>query len=413
MEGTFLYMDNKLHTPVGVRDILPEEFAFKREVVSKIEDVFGRYGYKQISSPMLEYTEVFEQAGVVSNNMYRFIDRDGAVLGLRSDMTPPIARIAATKYNEADLPLRFSYTENSFINRESFQGKLHEFTQSGVELIGVNSIDADAEALCVAINALVAAGLKTFKIQIGHVDFLRGILEESSLSESDTSALKALILSRNFADASAFVAEKDTGAHIKELFKSLIILGGGIEDLDAVSRLVKNPLSLRALDELKAMSALLSEIGLSEFVSFDLNMVGNLDYYTGLIFRGHTPGTGFSILDGGRYDGLPSRFGKPYPAVGFALRINHIVGALQATPVTFADTLLAYDTDMRAKALLTGDELRMRGLYVENSLISGGFEENINHARSRKLKGVIYFSSNGQIRLYDIDEDKEVIAWNI
>ena len=141
-------MDAKLHTPEGVKDYLPCEAAFKSEVERNIETVFYRYGFLPVSSPTFEYMEVFDGNGGLSpNQMYKFIDRDSSSLALRADMTPVIARIAATAYEKKDIPLRFYYFENVFRHNENYQGKLREFTQAGIELIGVNSYDADAEKI--------------------------------------------------------------------------------------------------------------------------------------------------------------------------------------------------------------------------------------------------------------------------
>ncbi len=402
--------NNKLHTPEGGKDVLPQEFAFKKEVEKRIEMIFHSYGYRSLTTPMLEYLEVFEGTGSVSvKSMYKFIDRDGEILTLRSDMTPAIARLAATKYDKDALPLRLCYTENSFINRDSFQGKLHEFTQSGVELIGVNSIAADTEAITVAVKSLQASGLKALRLDLGHVDFLRGVMQEAALDPECAEAVLDFISKRDFASVWAMTEGLSLPEGIKCIFRELPMLCGDKSLIDKAKGLVKNACSLQALDSLAALLRVLEHLDVE--ISLDLSMSGNLEYYTGIIFRGFTFGTGYSILDGGRYDGLISKFGKDYPAVGFAIRINHLVTALTNQGVCFenelADTLLAYAEGAMEEALLIGEQLRKQGVFVENALVGGDFDSNIQHARQRGLKGLVYLLDKENIRLYDLENNEE------
>ena len=167
---------NKLHTPEGVKDYLPLELKLKKTIECNIANVFKNYGYLPITSPTFEYNDVFcGMGGVKDNRVFKFLDRDGALLVLRPDMTPAIARIAATAYNKKQLPLKFYYIENMFRTNENYQGKLREFTQAGIEFLGVNSIEADAEVVSAAINALLEVGVKDFKIDLGHALFLKGV----------------------------------------------------------------------------------------------------------------------------------------------------------------------------------------------------------------------------------------------
>ena len=131
--------DNKLYTPVGVRDILFNECDIKRYVSHEIGEVFRSFGYQQVETPTFEYMEVFsdEKLGATKQKeMYRFFDRDGSILALRTDMTPPIARIVATCFEKKHLPMRFSYFGNVFRYNEEYQGKQREFYQAGIELLG-------------------------------------------------------------------------------------------------------------------------------------------------------------------------------------------------------------------------------------------------------------------------------------
>jgi len=396
--------ENKLRTPEGVTDYLPKDYALKKEIESRIETVFYRYGYSFITSPTFEYSEVFGDSSD-SAAIYKFIDRDGAVLALRPDLTPPIARIASTNYSYEDAPLRFCYVENAFRYNESYQGKLREFTQAGVELIGVSSDDADAEVIAVAINSLIAAGISDFRVDIGQVEFLKGVIEEASLTEDDNNVLMGHILNKDFAETEKFISSKQTPGGVKTILSDLSFYIGDIGILSGCRDLVTNNRALTAIRRLEDIYGILKGYGLEKYVSFDLSMLGMLDYYTGIIFRGYARGAGFSVIDGGRYDRLCGSFGKNFPAVGFAIRVNNLMPVFESQniiiPAPAADTLVAYTEEGRDAALNAADELRSGGLFVENSLLGGDPEQNIAYAKKKNIGGLIYFKDNKRAELID------------
>lgn len=402
--------DNKLHTPDGVKDYLPAEYSVKRELEKRMECVFNSYGYSCVSSPTFEYMEVFDGKGSVSSRqMYKFLDRSGEILALRSDMTLAIARIAATAYGPSDMPLRFHYFENAFRYNESYQGKLKEFTQAGVELIGVNSNDADAEVIAVAINSLLAAGITEFRLDIGQVDFFRGLLLESALDSDTCLDIQNFILNKEYTGVFEIINKCDLKDGIKQLFMELPLLIGSKAVIDKVKPSITNEKSLRALNDLENIYDILCDYGLNEYIRFDLSMVGHLDYYTGLIFRGYISGTGVSVIDGGRYDSLISKFGGNYPSVGFAIKVNELLNKMDANAVnmTSSDTLLAYTEKGRKSALLTADELRTGGLKIENSLAGYDLDKSIEYAKARNMDGILFFLDDQNIKLINLKENTE------
>ena len=142
-------MKQLLHTPEGVRDIYNAEYAKKLEVERRIRKAMELFGYRGIEPPTFEFFDIFrkERGSVSPREMFKFFDRDGETMVLRPDFTPSIARCASKYYMEESLPVRLSYMGNAFINESSLQGRLKEFTQAGVELIGDASADADAEVV--------------------------------------------------------------------------------------------------------------------------------------------------------------------------------------------------------------------------------------------------------------------------
>ena len=153
-------MEQKLHTPEGVRDIYNKECETKLALQKKLNTVLHLYGYKDIQTPTFEYYDVFrEEIGSTSTQeLYKFFDREGNILALRPDITPSIARAAATLFENEDFPIRLCYAGNTFINHSSYQGRLKENTQLGAELIGLDAIEADAEMIAMVVDGLKKTG---------------------------------------------------------------------------------------------------------------------------------------------------------------------------------------------------------------------------------------------------------------
>lgn len=429
----------KLHSPEGFTDYLPEANLLKEITEFNISEVFKRYGYKSISSPTLEYVEVFEGSGnAAKNDRYQFTNKSGDVLALRSDVTPPIVRIATRNYKGSDLPLRFSYIQNIFKDSTNYTGKLKEVTQAGVELIGNSSPEADAEVIAVAINSLLLAGVTDFQIDIGHVDFVGGFLAEEDFFDNDNFSTKydinkdanfkegikekihKLLIKKDFATAVSIAKDFGVKEDVITALDEIALLSGNIEIIDKVRerlatfKTFKETTKNRILDVLSYLEQLykiIEDYALSNYVVFDLSIAGDMDYYSGIIFKGYTKGVGFSLIDGGRYDHLSENFGKEFPAVGFAIKINNVLMATQSKlelSMKSADTLIAYDENHRQEAIITADELRSSGLLVENSFVTGGITENIEYAKSRGIDGLIYFAD--KITLVDIKTSEQKIT---
>jgi ATP phosphoribosyltransferase regulatory subunit len=342
---------------------------------------------------MLEYAEVFEGTGSAPlHQMYRLIGGDGDILTLRSDMTPPVARISATHFTPADAPLRFYYTENAFRCHESYKGRAGEFSESGVELIGATGIEADAEVIALAVNSLLLAGLKDFRFCISHVDFLKGAMEESGLPNAEKTLALEYLAAHNIVAAESIIKGASLPLGVRPLFERMNLLTGGLEMIDEVEAYVSNRASVLALQMLRELYDVISDYGLSDYILFDLGMTGTLDYYTGVVFRGYARGTGFSLLDGGRYDNLVKQYGQDLPAVGFALKLDNLATILNGNTKPTSDVLIAYTKDGREAALKKAAYLRADGVRVENCLVVGEPREfYVAEAKKRGISQLMYF----------------------
>ena len=384
-------MNTLLHTPDGVRDVYGRECAAGRKIQDGILKQFSLYGYECIDTPSFEFFDVFNQPGgtVSSREMYKFFDRDNRTLVLRPDMTPAVARAAAKFFGDEDHAVRLCYSGSIFQNHYNYKGSLSEMAQTGVELIGDESVDADVETIILAVESLLASGLREFQIEVGDVEFYRGLVEEAGLTPEEDYSLRTLIENKNVFGVEEFVDANITDPALRRGFLKLPELFGSIETVSGASELTDSPAARKAIRRLQKISDLIGIYGLSEYVSFDLGLLSMHDYYTGMIFRGYSYGTGDYIVQGGRYDRLLKQFGKDAPAVGFGITLNRLMSALLgqkvAIPVEPVTALVVYDKQGTAKAVKKIREMRSEGKRVAAELFRPGRTEEDYRAYAGRI----------------------------
>ena len=305
-------------------------------VENKINNLFNLYGFHNIQTPTFEFFDIFskERGSVASKNMYKFFDREGNTLVLRPDVTPSIARLAAKYYMDVNVPIKLCYNANTYINNSELQGKLKEITQLGCELINDDSVEADAEMIALVVESLKAAGLEEFLVEIGHVDFYNGILQDCGLDAETENEINNYIQNKNDFGVEEILNREGVTGEAKEAMLKLPELFGSVEVLDKAQQLTSNKTALDAIKRLKSLYSILEDYGVSKYISFDLGTSSNYGYYTGIIFKGYTYGTGDKIVAGGRYDKLLSQFGKNAASIGFAIYMDQIMVALNAKSYT-------------------------------------------------------------------------------
>lgn len=366
-------MNNQLlHTPEGVRDIYNEECEKKLVLQEKLHLTLKRHGYHSIQTPTFEFFDIFgkEIGTTPSKELYKFFDREGNTLVLRPDITPSIARAAAKYFMDEDMPIRLSYMGNTFINNNSYQGRLKECTQLGAELIGDNSVDADAEMIAMAIASLKNSGLKEFQISVGHVEFFRGLMEAAGLNEEQEENIRELIANKNFFGVEEEISSYTMNANLKALFSMVGTLYNDVADFEEAKKYAADyPKVYKALRRLEDIDAVLKIYGVEEYVTYELGMLNNYHYYTGVIFAGYTYGSGEPIVSGGRYDRLLPYFGKDAASIGFAFVVDKLMAALvrqkKEIPVVHDNRLIVYKPKAQAQAIKNASELRTQDKNVE------------------------------------------------
>ena len=361
-----------LHTPEGVRDIYNEECEKKLILQDNLYGMLRQYGYHPIQTPTFEFFDIFsrEIGTTPSKELYKFFDREGNTLVLRPDITPSIARSAAKYFGEEDMPIRLCYMGNTFINNNSYQGRLKESTQIGAELIGDCSVDADAEMISMVVECLQTAGLKNFQLSIGHADFFRGLMEAAGLYEEQEEELRTLISNKNFFGVEEFAETLNLNENLKQLFAMLGNLYTGSDELSKAKNYAKEyPRILNAIDRLESLHNILKIYGIERYVTFELGIISNYQYYTGIIFYGYTFGSGEAIVKGGRYDNLLTYFGKNSASIGFAFGVDQLMAALSRQkieiPLEHKTLLIVYHAARRNEAIFQAGEQRQEGRPVE------------------------------------------------
>ena len=308
-------------TPPGTRDVLPDEMRELRELAAGLRRAFQDAGYGEVRTPALEYEDVLRRGDDrAAAPGFRLFDSDGHVLALRSDTTVPIARLVATRYADAEPPLRLCYFAHAFRAAERGRGQSIEFLQGGLELIGPSAPEGDVEVVALVLGALEQAGLRRHRIGLGDASLYERLLETLEVAPEQRGPLLERLGRRDLVGLERKVDELGLRGEARELLVTLPTLRGGPEVLDRV----RGPLVGPAIESLRRCYELLAERGVADRVIVDLGLVLELGYYTGAVFELYDPAVGFALGSGGRYDDLLGRFGRPLPACGIALHLERL-----------------------------------------------------------------------------------------
>lgn len=414
-------MDQRgLHSqlPTGVKIYLPEEAARLRGLQERLMGVFRLWGFREVMTPTYEFFDVLAVGTdeALQERMFKFVDREtGRMLALRADVTPQIARIAATRLRDRPKPYRLAYRTNVFRYDEPKVGRQREFYQAGVELIGLDKPEADAEMIAMAIEGFRAAGLGRFQIDVGQVEFVRGILEGLGLERPAARALRDTLRRKDAAELQRLVAELRPRARTVELLLALPTLHGRAEVLSRAAKLVENPRSERAVANLAEVHRLLTAYGLTDAIMLDLGEVRGFDYYSGINFEGYVEGFGVELCGGGRYDHLLARFGEPCPATGFAFDVNRLLLALESQGIELAvpgpEVFIIDFTEDKATALALSRQLRDLGLAVARDIMSRPLADSLAYAREiRAVRAVVIDAAGlarGEVRVLELATGRE------
>jgi len=375
---------NKI-TPEGIRDFIFEECTAREDVAGKLTRLFDSRGYSPVTTPGLEFMDVF--SSFPAEAMYKLSDPNGRLMVLRADTTMPLARVAATRLKDYPVPLRICYKQNVYTVNQEMSGRSDEVFQAGVELIGANSKRADLEVLLLAIEGLKRCDAPDFKVEIGHAGFFKAIAEPFNLSDDVMEEIRLFIELKNYAMLNDYLVSLDNKDAL--ILNKLPRLFGAGETFEAAKEMCKSDKSFEILDYLSEIYNDLCAVGLKEKIIVDMGLVQHNDYYSGLIFKGFVSGSGETAMSGGRYDNLLSQFGIERKATGFAINVDILAksNALIKEKRRSPDIIVFGEKGCEAKAIEYANSLTSDGKICETALCETE-EEAREYAKSRGITEV-------------------------
>ena len=367
-------MENKekvWEIPYGTRDFLPREAAEKRAIETAIAEEFNRWGYDEIVTPTVELLDTLTavSGSDMEPHMFKLFDKNNRTLALRHEMTTPIARVAASRMKDEKLPLKLSYISSVFRYEQTQTGRQCEFHQAGVELLGSDKPTTDAEIIALAVSVMKQAGLNDFIICLGQVDFINGLMKQCGIESKDKAKIRSAIEQRDLVGLNRIVDHTDISEDAKTKVKEIPLLHGGKDVLKKAYSMINNEQSRKALDNLSEIYTLLEAYNVAEYITFDLGVIRDFSYYTGMVFEAYTPGLGYPLCGGGRYDNMLTDFGTELSATGFAVGIERIMLALERHGLKCEkkqrDVYVAFAAGKATEAIKAVQKLRRAGEACE------------------------------------------------
>lgn len=382
----------------------------KRLVQDRLRELFFLSGYDEVETPTLEHIDVFTgvKASIEQDQMIKLFDPDGKILVLRPDITMPIARIAATKLKTLSLPLRISYICNVFRNQKAQSGKQSEIAQAGIELLGVSEPEADAEVIATAVQSFINLEIKEFQIDIGQVEFFKGLIAQAGMGEEWEEEIRSHIDQKNMLGLELVLKESKISDSLKNTIYDLPKLYGNGDMLKTAQKMSNNPRCESAIENIREVYSILMDFGFERYLTFDLGMVQSFNFYTGIIFRGITSELGYPICGGGRYDRLVNEFGHDIPATGFAIGIKRILMVLERQKnlcsIPTVDVLVVCERDYRQEAYCLVNKLRSDGYRTEVFIPTKQDYDYISYANKKNIPKIIHVDSKGSHEMSTIRE---------
>jgi ATP phosphoribosyltransferase regulatory subunit len=319
----------KFATTPGTRDVLPPESTRLLDVQGRIRDRFELFGFREVLTPALEYSEVIEEHGL-RDVSYKLFDQDNQMLLLRPEMTTPIARLISQRLAGSPPPHKLSYVLPAYRRASVGRGQSAELYQAGVEVVGSASPREDASTIALLVDVLQSLGLSApsdFAVVLGqsafYAGYLRHVVPDAATAVTGALAAKDLVAIDDLAEG----LPADAAAGVRGIPR---IVGPAADEslIDEAGRFAVGEQAREALENLREILRHLEAHGALGAVILDLGLSGRHEYYTGAVYEAYAAGLGFTVANGGRYDNLLRRFGKELPATGFAIYLERLLSVL-------------------------------------------------------------------------------------
>lgn len=357
--------------PLGMRDTLPELYEKKHQVRSSIAETMKLWGYQFIETPTLEYYETVGAASAILDaQLFKLLDKEGHTLVLRPEMTTPIARVAASKLLNEDLPVRLAYSANVYRAQQREGGRPAEFEQIGVEYLNDNTVSCDGETIALLISSLKKAGLSEFQVSIGHVGFSQELFMQILGTNGRATALRKFLYEKNYVGYRESVQSFNLSSIDKQRLLKLLQLRGGEEVIEYALDVIENDKGKQAITELQELWDVIKDYGVEEHVKFDFSIVSHMSYYSGILFEVYAGNVGFPIGNGGRYS-LLEKFGKSATATGFAVRLDMLLEAMGGGQTEASGHCILFSQERRKEAFDLARKMHEEGTRTVLQDITG------------------------------------------
>ena len=395
----------------GFRDFLPESMMPRERVIDTARRVYRSYGFAPIDTPALEYLEILTGKGSDETDrlMYRFKDHGDRDVGMRFDLTVPLARFVAQHAHELGTPFKRYHIAKVWRGENTHRGRYREFMQCDFDTIGTVAITADIEMVAVIDDLIRALGIEQFTIHINHRQVLNGVLEKHGLLDKSTEILRALDklakIGRAKVTAEMMATAGATCEQAEQILQLAEIRGTNEEVLAALEPLIEG--NARGQDGVQKLAQIVGgarAAGVADsHLRIDVSIARGLDYYTGTVvetFLDQLPNIG-SICSGGRYDDLAGVYTKQkLPGVGASLGLDRLLAALEELGMlekvsTPAPVLLVNFDDQRLHDYLRlAAQLRAAGIGVEFYPESKKMPQQLKYADRRGFQIAIIAGEN-------------------
>lgn len=363
----------------GFRDHLPDTMMPREQLIETAKRIYRSYGFAPIDTPALEYLEVLAGQGSdeTDKQMFRFEDAGGRKVGMRFDLTVPLARFAAEHINQLGTPFKRYHIATVWRGEKPQRGRYREFMQCDFDTVGTQSIVSDLETALVIHDLIQAIGIDDFTIRINNRKVLNGLLQKNGLEDKATDVLRAIDKLEKVG-AAAVAQELHEKAGISDQQTQAILelssfQGSNAETLAAVAQMVSgNEVGEQGITELKTILDETSALGIRESqLKLDIGIARGLDYYTATVFEttlNALPKIG-SVCSGGRYDNLTAKFTKlPLPGIGASLGLDRLLaaqeelGLIEKVRTPAPVFVVFFEKDRLAEYLKIAQALRQAGI---------------------------------------------------
>jgi histidyl-tRNA synthetase len=384
------YIMSVISGPKGTRDFFPDDMAFQQHIFSIWHKTCKRYGFEFYDGPMFESLELYtrKSGDEIEKQLYTFEDKGQRLMALRPEMTPTLARMVASKGNNLKRPIRWYSIPRLFRYERMQKGRLREFFQLNMDILGVKDVSADAELIAAVVDMMLDMQFDSndFSVRISSRTLLEGLFVNAGVPEEKLSQLYNLLDKKHKITPEEFSNELSnciTDQAQKELIEEIL----DIKTLEQAAAI--NP-DIPALKDLQTLFSLLNSYGLAAYTSFDIGIVRGLAYYTGIVFEVFDKMRSMrAIAGGGRYDKLVGKYGGPdTPAVGFAAG-DVVLGELFKQKFNLNDLqrrcdvfVVSFDNLNIGKTIETACAIRNSGISCEFSLKPTGVGKQMEQAHA-------------------------------